>query len=320
MIKRGLFGLWLFALALAACTQHQSEPAALVVFPESDTVNPGESAEFTAMVLDPLGNPIDTPVIWTSTDTSVASVNSDGLAEAWRPGSAFIVASFGQLADSGFLVVDEPPDSMKLFVHAWMLRTDTNTGFPPTQWLRVIVREDSATGPFVPGARILLISLETGDTVVDTLTSAEPMWITGVNFAPGDSFRFKVLFTGRYGDILRFVVPDYRVRLTQPLPGDTLPSGNIVVKWSVEPAPMARQIDYYPVHDFVGTEPVFTYYTEDIMQPDSGLVPDSVVSQGPGCVAVIGADKREFEEYHLLVPGHRLLIGTVGYSPVEVRP
>ena len=90
--------------ALIACgdVQEVTQPeppraASLSVSPAAITLDPGETTEITATVLDEHGDAFPAPFTWTSEDASVISVDQDGLATAVARGTATIRVVAGDL-------------------------------------------------------------------------------------------------------------------------------------------------------------------------------------------------------------------------------
>jgi trimeric autotransporter adhesin len=110
MIK-SILTLLMVAFALAACSSSGSniQPivalSAVTVNPSSATVAPGTTKQFQAVGLYSNGNQVDVTdsVTWSSSNPSVATVNSHGLATAVGPGSAQIRASMGAFSGAATL-------------------------------------------------------------------------------------------------------------------------------------------------------------------------------------------------------------------------
>lgn len=90
-----------------------TEPAPAVsivsVAPGSLTLGVGGSERFTATARDASLNPLDVPISWRSSNTSVATVTSDGLVSAKAAGNASIVATAGGVSGEAALVVTSGP-------------------------------------------------------------------------------------------------------------------------------------------------------------------------------------------------------------------
>lgn len=95
------------SVAAATVVTVTQEAARVVVAPELDSVRTvGREVPFVAVAFDPSGDPITTArPRWTSSDTAVARVDSDGLATTTGGGVTRIVARVGAAADSATLVV-----------------------------------------------------------------------------------------------------------------------------------------------------------------------------------------------------------------------
>jgi hypothetical protein len=84
-------------------------PAQVVVTPASDSVNVGETKQFTASCLDLHGNAVTCPATtWTSSDPSVATVDATGLATGVDAGTVTITASIGYAQGTATLKVIQP--------------------------------------------------------------------------------------------------------------------------------------------------------------------------------------------------------------------
>lgn len=82
--------------------------AVVNVSPETITVPVQGRWAFTATPLDSAGNPLPVGVVWTSTDTSVATVDESGVATGVGPGSATIIASSQGRTGTGVITVVPP--------------------------------------------------------------------------------------------------------------------------------------------------------------------------------------------------------------------
>jgi alpha-tubulin suppressor-like RCC1 family protein len=90
--------LVLLALPLAACGSETTAPprpvATVAVSPTTDTLAPGSTLQLAATVKDSFGNTlIDRPVVWSSSDTTLAGVSTAGLVSARSPGLVSIAAA-----------------------------------------------------------------------------------------------------------------------------------------------------------------------------------------------------------------------------------
>ncbi len=74
-----------------------------------------DTVRLTAAVLDPNGRPIaDAVVSWASADTSIVTVDPEGLATAVATGTAFVRATLGELADSVITEVRQVPAGVRI--------------------------------------------------------------------------------------------------------------------------------------------------------------------------------------------------------------
>ena len=79
----------------------------IVISPSNPTINPGSSQQFTAMghYNDGSVSDISANVTWTSSATSVATINSTGKALSVSPGSTTITATQGSVSGSTLLTI-----------------------------------------------------------------------------------------------------------------------------------------------------------------------------------------------------------------------
>jgi hypothetical protein len=90
-------------------------PAAITVTPPTATVEPEGTRRYTAVVTDLHGNVIpDAPITWSSSISSVGTVDGSGLATGVQAGFTSITATSGALSGSAILIVTEG-------VHTWHL-------------------------------------------------------------------------------------------------------------------------------------------------------------------------------------------------------
>src|SRR5712691_5573882 len=113
----------------AAITVVRVPVASVTVTPASATVNEGQTLQLTATPKDANGNPLSgRAVAWSSSNTSVATVNGSGLVTAVVAGSATITAtSEAQRGTSAITVT--PPSASAVLVGAGDI-ADCNTGGP----------------------------------------------------------------------------------------------------------------------------------------------------------------------------------------------
>jgi len=100
------------ALLMVSCEKAPTAPtvppgsvAAVTITPAADTVAVGEFAQFSATVLDTLGNPVSTSVSWQSSDPQVFTVSSTGRVKGVSEGSALLRAAVGAVRDSALVTV-----------------------------------------------------------------------------------------------------------------------------------------------------------------------------------------------------------------------
>lgn len=100
------------ALLAVSCGDGATEPdpsvASVSVSPSDDSVVVGETTGFSASARDANGGSVSADFTWSSTNTSVATVDDQGAATGQQAGSAMIVARADGVADSADLEVTEP--------------------------------------------------------------------------------------------------------------------------------------------------------------------------------------------------------------------
>ena len=82
--------------------------AQVSVTPSTGTVDVGESLQFQALVTNAQGAALSDPVSWSSSPTSVATVNPSGLVTGRAQGTATITASAGGRSGSASITVNDP--------------------------------------------------------------------------------------------------------------------------------------------------------------------------------------------------------------------
>lgn len=65
-----------------------------------DSLKVGESFQLVADYFNNLGEKVEVPIEWSSTDSNIISVSNQGIAEALAQGDVHVIASFGEAADS----------------------------------------------------------------------------------------------------------------------------------------------------------------------------------------------------------------------------
>jgi alpha-tubulin suppressor-like RCC1 family protein len=95
---------WISAVGfIAACAESVAppQPYFIAMFPGGDTLLVGATRQFTATVYDYHAKPISRPVLWSSSDPTVAAVDSLGVVRAVGEGHARISAAAGAIVGSG---------------------------------------------------------------------------------------------------------------------------------------------------------------------------------------------------------------------------
>lgn len=98
-------------IILGGCGEDPDPPVAtdISISPTSATLTAfGETATFTASVMDQYGDPFSATVSWSSGDADVFTVGSDGVVTAVGNGSDMVTASVGNLSASASVTVNAP--------------------------------------------------------------------------------------------------------------------------------------------------------------------------------------------------------------------
>lgn len=96
------------AAALGSLLGDPTAIASIRLAPRGDTLQPGETVPFSAVPTNALGDPVAGAVTWRSTNPAVATVGPSGRVQGVANGSAYIVASVGEVSDSAFVRVIAP--------------------------------------------------------------------------------------------------------------------------------------------------------------------------------------------------------------------
>jgi hypothetical protein len=138
--------------------------AGIVVNPSADTINAiGDTLSLTATVLDTGGSPVDGVTIeFTSLEPGVATVDGAGDVTSASSGTAFIVASFGALADTAEIL-------SRQVAAALTVAPDAEIGLDYGETLLILVSAQDSNGVDIPGSEA---TLTTDDPSVASLTGA----------------------------------------------------------------------------------------------------------------------------------------------------
>ena len=193
--------------------------AQVVVSPDSASVVPGATQQFTAAVTDLHGNPLPgAPVTWSSGDPSVATVDASGLATGVATGSTTITATSGGASDSAVLTVFNPntppvaqPDTFEAIGNVTVpvpapgvLANDTD---PEADALSVV----AGTYPTASGGTVTLAA------------DGSFSYLSAAGFTGQDSFTYTVTDGGATASATVTVVSGSRVWYVSnaaPAPGD----------------------------------------------------------------------------------------------------
>ena len=108
--RAALFVAVVPALTIIACLSPPTGTGALLVTPPAASVGVGDAVRLTAIPQDDGRAPPRAPAVtWTSSDTSVATVDATGLVTGVAPGSAVITATTGDQSGSAQIIVSAHP-------------------------------------------------------------------------------------------------------------------------------------------------------------------------------------------------------------------
>ena len=163
-----------------------AEPPPIVdrvsVSPSTATIEEGETQRFTATAYTSVNEVIpDKTFMWTSSNTTVATINSSGLATAKEAGSTTIEASVDGKSGTASLMVTAPPPQLKI-------RTATISGTPSyPRTAGSVTFEEVAGGQL----KLTITGMNTGGGIAAHLflyTSASINWRSGP--APAGAMHF----------------------------------------------------------------------------------------------------------------------------------
>ncbi|MEJ2187672.1 MAG: Ig-like domain-containing protein [Gemmatimonadota bacterium] len=168
----------------------KQEPAAATVTPAADTVALGLSRSFSAVAEDANGHAIaDASFAWASSDTTVAVVETMGVATGRTVGSAFIAATTGTVRDSAALTVRAVAVAVTVTPTDAVLTAAGDT-------VRARAAATDANGDPVAGGVMWRASDPAAATVTDGLVQAVAegiTWIVATVDAAADSVPVTVL-------------------------------------------------------------------------------------------------------------------------------
>ena len=128
----------------AAQVRVEQHTAKVVVRPEADTVSAGDTVGFAATALDARDSVVaGVGFEWSSSDTSVASVDRSGLVFGWEDGSAWIRARTDRgVSDSAEVTVEGESDAERLALSRVYFRLDGRRWWKSDNWLTDAPLED----------------------------------------------------------------------------------------------------------------------------------------------------------------------------------
>ena len=163
------------AITSATDLTESSSVGRITVEPSSLSIAPGSNAPLDVQLEDSYGNMIDgQPIVWVSSDSSVATVSTSGVVSAHKPGTANIIAIAGTQSAQAVVDVSEEPASRKPTVTI----TPSTVGVVAKATVTLAVSVVDTTGKSVTGPSV---SWSSASPAIATVTQAGV--VTGV--APG---------------------------------------------------------------------------------------------------------------------------------------
>lgn len=157
--------------SVAFQAQALAGPATTVsVTPGSATLQIGATASFSASAADAHGNPVEGGITWTSSNTTVATVDADGRATARAGGTASITAAAGAASGTGTVTVESGIPAQV---------SDLATDSAGADWISVTFTEvgDGAGGASAYQLRYALRPIQWGSAAVPQ--SGSCAWVFG---------------------------------------------------------------------------------------------------------------------------------------------
>ena len=114
LARRSATWLILASLAVAGCSGNDDfvpgVPTKLALEKEAFTFTSlGQSQLFLATATDGGGDPVSTPLNWSTSDPAIVKINGDGLATAISPGEATVMVSYGTLSSEMAVTITQTP-------------------------------------------------------------------------------------------------------------------------------------------------------------------------------------------------------------------
>lgn len=163
---RGVLGLYAVAAATAvvgSCGTPTApiRSARVEVAPDSTTVEVGEQTTLHATVMGTNGKPLEAPIYWSTEDSQVATVSSDGVVTGQAAGQVLVAASSNGVNGSAAITVQAPAvASIKVSPTTLNLVIDSSTTLQ--------VRLYAASGQQLQGIPVAWISSNNSIATVST--------------------------------------------------------------------------------------------------------------------------------------------------------
>ncbi|MCS5624427.1 MAG: Ig-like domain-containing protein [Candidatus Marinimicrobia bacterium] len=105
-----IFPLIITTLLFWSCedkTKATQELDAIVISPARSILQPGQTVQFSALVIDKSNSSMDLPVTWSTTSDQVATISKDGLVTAVGQGEAKIYATIDNVQGMSEVLVSD---------------------------------------------------------------------------------------------------------------------------------------------------------------------------------------------------------------------
>jgi uncharacterized protein YjdB len=186
-------------LALNDSTAAESRVATASVTLAQSTLEVGQTTQATALLLDRYNNPLSLPVVWSTSDSSLATVSGSGLVTARSPGPVSIIAT--RASKSGAATLTVVPSTVSVATVTVNLATSSLT-VGQTERATATLRDSSnnvVTGPAVvwtssnaSAAALtdsgMVTALAAGSTTISASTGGKtgsaPLAVTATSLVP----------------------------------------------------------------------------------------------------------------------------------------
>jgi len=230
------------------------EPASITVTPAGGSIEPGETLQLSATVLDGAGNVVPGAVVsWSSGDPSLATVVGSGQVTGESPGTVVIQATSGAATGSAEVVVTDPTAASLEIISGDGQTAPAGLPLPDSLHVRVL----SPFGVPVPGVSVAWAPQDGGTaipspSVTDASGVARTEWVLGLGTGaqeleasiPEAEVTFEATATGASRVFDRSLALD-QVTVTTDASGDfNFPDGDWTLAMWVRPDDLSGGFQY----------------------------------------------------------------------------